>query len=363
MQPLVLPIQQTDGGFKKVDIRTLPFVRFDDNEGHSQTGLYDVKMGTSGDKDGVGPDTKHPFIIRNLLIWNGHYAFDTRMPSVIIEGLRMHNTVYGYRAMNCDNHVYRNITISGRSNTAFAAVSAGPKPSTEPFHNIIHDGGGFTGGNLRLTVDGLTFQGIYGDGALINVFDISAVSKSVHFRNVKHDDRLNGSKRELVHVSPVLPKPPPMPIDVSPVYFHDYYGPGRHAKAVWQHSKLYASEGLKYHDEKPFTGQQFGMNTVVAEVANVEFPKLLDPVDDLAPTTVITHVRKVAGKLLVRGSTADNGTVTKVIVNGKSAKAVGLNFSEWEIALDPPPGSALKLEAHAQDASGNVEKRPHVVAY
>jgi hypothetical protein len=127
--PLVLPIQQPDGERKKIDIRTLPFVRFDDNEGHSQTGLYDVKLGTSGDKDGVGPDTKHPFIIRNLLIWNGHYAFDTRMPSVLIDGLRMHNTVYGYRAMNCDNHVYRNITLSGRANTAFAAVSAGPLAS------------------------------------------------------------------------------------------------------------------------------------------------------------------------------------------------------------------------------------------
>src|SRR5262249_51663807 len=105
--------------------------RFDDNEGHSQTGLYDVKLGTSGDKDGVGPDTKHPFIIRNLLVWNGHYAFDTRMPSVLIDGMRLHNTVYGYRAMNCDNHVYRNVTLSGRSNVPFAAVSAGPLPSKE----------------------------------------------------------------------------------------------------------------------------------------------------------------------------------------------------------------------------------------
>ncbi|HKB35940.1 MAG TPA: G8 domain-containing protein, partial [Gemmataceae bacterium] len=136
MERLVLPIQQPDGSHKKVDVRTLPFVRFDDNEGHSQTGPYEVKMGTSGDKDGVGPDTKHPFIIRNLLIWNSHYAFDTRMPSVLIDGLRQHNTVYGYRAMNCENHVYRNLTLSGRSNTPFAAVSAGPVPSKEPTHRV-----------------------------------------------------------------------------------------------------------------------------------------------------------------------------------------------------------------------------------
>jgi hypothetical protein len=360
-EPLVLPIRQPDGSHRKIDVRTLPFVRFDDNEGHSQTGLYDVKLGTSGDRDGVGPDAQHPFIIRNLLVWNGHYAFDTRMPSVMIDGLRLHNTVYGYRAMNCDNHVYRNITISGRSNVAFAAVSAGPLPSTEPNHRVIHDGGGKMGGKLRLTVDGLTFEGIYGGGPLINVFDIGAVAKVAHFRNVKHDDRVAGSKRELLHVSPVVAKPPEMPQDVMPVYLHDYYGPGRTAKAVWIHSKHYASDGLKYRKEAPLTGEQYGMSTVVAEVDRVEFPKLLDPVDDLPPTTVITHVTvRAGGKLHVRGVTADNGTVKRVLVNGTEAKALAPNFAEWEATLENTAGG--QIAAHAEDVAGNVERRPHVVA-
>jgi hypothetical protein len=361
MARLVLPIQQPDGGRKKVDVRTLPFVRFDDNEGHSQTGLYDVKMGTSGDRDGVGPDTRHPFIIRNLLIWNGHYAFDTRMPSVLIDGLRMHNTVYGYRAMNCDNHVYRNFTLSGRANVPFAAVSAGPLPSKEPLHRIIHDGGGTLGGKLRLTVDGLTFEGISGSGdPLIHIFDLGATARAAHFRNVKHTDRVGGSKRELLHVSPVVPTPPRKPLDVMPVYLHDYYGPGRHAKAVWAHSKHYANDGLKYRAEVPLSGKQYGMKTVVAEVKKVEFPKLLDPVDDLPPTTVITHVRELPrGKVVVRGTTADNGTVKRVLVNGKEARAVAPNFAQWEITLQKRP-TAGKLEARAEDAAGNVEKRPHV---
>jgi hypothetical protein len=362
MVPLVVPIQQPDGSRKPVDVRTLPFVRFDDNEGHSQTGLYDVKLGTSGDRDAVGPDTKHPFIIRNLLIWNGHYAFDTRMPSVLIDGLRQHNTVYGYRAMNCDNHVYRNITISGSANTAFAAVSAGPVPSTEPLHRIIHDGGGSMGGNLRLTVDGLTFEGISGGGALINIFDIGAVARTVHFRNIKQDDRIAGSDRELLHVSPVVSAPPRTPLEVLPVYLHDYYGPGRHAKAVWIHSKHCASDGLEYHEEKRLTGKQYGMSTVVAEVRNVEFPTLLDPVDDLPPTTVITHVKADGISVVVRGTTADNGVVKKVVVNGRQTKALAPNFAEWEVVLtDVKPGE-LKLTAHAEDAAGNVENRPHVMA-
>ncbi|HEY7428605.1 MAG TPA: G8 domain-containing protein [Gemmataceae bacterium] len=364
MVPLLLPIQQPDGRQKKVDVRTLPFVRFDNNESHSQTGPYDVKLGTSGDKDGVGPDSKHPFIIRNLLIWNGHYAFDTRMPSVLIDGLRLHNTVYGYRAMNCDNHVYRNLTISGRAQTAFAAVSAGPLPSTEPLHRIIHDGGGTMGGKLRLTVDGLTFEGISGGGdnsALINIFDLGAIAKTAHFRNVKHDDRIGGSTRELLAVTPVVSAPPKTPQDVMPIYLHDYYGSGRHAKAVWIHSKHYANDGLKYHVEKPLTGKHTRMDTVVAEVSDIAFPKLLDPIDDLPPTTVITHVTGLAsGKLQVRGTTADNGKVKCVLVNGKAAKAVSPNFAEWQITLNNPPTGAVKLEAYAEDTTGNVEKRPHV---
>jgi hypothetical protein len=364
MTPLVLPVLQPDGSRKKVDVRTLPFVRFDDNEGHSQTGLYDVKLGTSGDKDGVGPDTKHPFIIRNLLIWNGHYAFDTRMPSVLIDGLRLHNTVYGYRAMNCDNHVYRRLTISGRANTAFAAVSAGPSPSTEPLHRTIHDGGGSMGGKIRLTVDGLTFEGIYGgsdSSALISIFDLGAVAKTVHFRNIKQD-RIEGSTRELLSVTPVVSAPPRTPLDVVPVYLHDYYGPGRHARAVWAHSKHHASDGLEYRVEKPLTGKHAGMDTVVAEVGGVEFPKLLDPVDDLPPTTVVTHVARLdGGRLRVRGTTADNGTVKRVRVNDREAKALVPGFSEWEITLDRLP-AAGRIEAYAEDTAGNVEKRRHVLS-
>jgi hypothetical protein len=273
----------------------------------------------------------------------------------------MHNTVYGSRAMNCDNHVYRNITLSGRANVPFAAVSAGPLPSTEPLHRILHDGGGTMGGKLRLTVDGLTFEGIYGSDPLIHIFDLGAIARTAHFRNLKHDDRVGGSKRELLHVSPVVPAPPKTPQDVMPVYLHDYYGPGRHAKAVWIHSKHNANDGLKYHVDVPLSGKQYGMQTVIAEVSNIEFPKLLDPVDDLPPTTVITHVtRLLAGKLRVVGSTADNGTVKRVLVNGKEAKSVAPNFAAWEVTLEASP-AVERLEAYAEDTAGNVEKKPHVM--
>jgi hypothetical protein len=60
------------------------------------------------------------------------------------------------------------------------------------------------------------------------------------------------------------------------------------------------------------------------------------------------------GKLQVRGA---NGDVKRVLVNGLEAKATAPNFAEWEITLE----KAAKLEAHAEDTAGNVERRPHVV--
>src|SRR5262249_20634119 len=102
--------------------------------------------------------------------------------------------------------------------------------------------------------------------------------------------------------------------------------------------------------------------TRATEVKGVPFPKLLDPVDDLPPTTVITHVRKFGATLVVRGTTADNGTVAKVLVNGQPARALVANFAEWEAVLTPTSGATKEVRAQATDAAGNVEPRPHIVA-
>ena len=115
--PLVFPIQQPDGTKKDIDIRTLPFVRFDDNEVHSDSGHYGVNLGEGVNR--VGPDTRHPFIVRNLLIWNSHYGFRPQVPSLLVENMRLHGTVYGVYHPNYDNHVYRNVTINGDGSEPF----------------------------------------------------------------------------------------------------------------------------------------------------------------------------------------------------------------------------------------------------
>ena len=79
--------------------------------------------------------------------------------------------------------------------------------------------------------------------------------------------------------------------------------------------------------------------------------------DDLPPATVVTRVASEGGKLVVRGTCIDNGTVAKVTVNGRAARATSANFTDWEVALD---AGTTRVEARAEDAAGNVEQTPVV---
>jgi hypothetical protein len=334
---LVMMVQQPDGEKLGVDIRTLPFVRFDHNEVHSTTGLYGVNLGEGVNR--VGPDSKHPFIVRDLKIWDTHYGFRPQVPSLLVEGLRLHRTHYGVYHPNYDNHVYRDVMIS--------------QSGTEPF-NRGHDDLSIQYGGL--TVDGLTFDNCRSGGMpLVQISDDNPTGRAAtHFRNVKTTNWSDNTKAKAIVNLGGGPRPEPKTNKGVPIYLHDWYGQGRTAMVVSVRSGEFKADPEKYKADAPLTGDE----SRVAEVKDVEFPKLLDPVDDLPPTTVITSVRKLDGdKLLVQGVTADNGTVKKVWVNGQEAKAVSENFTQWRIELE----KTTKVEVYAEDTAGNYEKRRHVV--
>src|SRR5262249_20896192 len=157
----------------------------------------------------------------------------------------------------------------------------------------------------------------------------------------------DGNKRALVNLGGG-PRPTPKTPKGVPVYLHDWYGPGRHAKVASTRAKDLMGDGSKYRAEVPLTGDE----SRVAEVRGVAFPKLLDPVDALPPATVITHVKALpGGKVRVRGTCSDNGTVKRVTVNGKEARLTSANFGEWEVVLEGVKGKGLKLTAKAEDAA------------
>ena len=154
------------------------------------------------------------------------------------------------------------------------------------------------------------------------------------------------------------PRPTATTAKGVPIYLHDYFGPGRDAEVLSTKTREWREERDRYREEPLLTGDE----SRVTEVHDVPFPHLLDPLDDLPSATVITHVAAGAGRVVVRGTTSDNGTVKRVLVNGREARALAENFAEWEAVLPDTAAGELKLTAHAEDAAGNVEQLPHVVA-
>ncbi|CAN5241972.1 hypothetical protein BH11PLA2_BH11PLA2_09930 [soil metagenome] len=333
-------IRQPDGTSKKVDVRTLPFVRFDDNEVHSSHGLYGVNLGEGVNR--VGPDARHPFVVRNLKVWDVHYGFRPQVPNLLVENLHLDHVAYGVYHPNFDNHVYRKVYIG--------------HTGTEPF-NRGHDDDSVQYGVL--TVDGLTFDGCRSGGMpLIQISDNNPTGNAVtHMRNVKTTNWSDNSKQKAIVNLGGGPRPTPKTEKGVPIYLHDYYGPGRHAMVASTKSGEYKANAAAFHSEVPLTGNE----SQVKEVKEIAFPEVLTPVDDLPPTTVITHVTRDGPTLIVRGVTADNGMVVKVMVNGRPARSTAANYSEWLWVMEGITAGEVKLQASAEDTAGNAEKTPMVL--
>jgi hypothetical protein len=340
-----IPLLMPDGEKQSVDVRHVPIYRFEENEAHTE-GLYGMVFAGNNrtERQRIGPDREHPHIVKNVKIWQVHYAIRPQIPRMLIENVQIDHAAYGvYRPM-FDDHVYRNISINSTS--------------TEPFNRGLDDDSNQYG---KITVDGLSFASFYeSDGMpLIQMSDNNATGEAEsHFRNVsvKHGneprrpwfDRGGGSRVERKTERGV------------PYYLHDYFGEGRTAKVVLDNAERERGDGEKYTRERPFTGRE----AQFAEVDGVEFPELLSPVDDLPPATIITSLRREGDNLVVQGVTHDNGQIAQVKVNGQAAKpissAVSGGLVDWEITL--PRSGVEAVTAVASDAAGNVEQHAHRVA-
>jgi hypothetical protein len=242
---LVMNIRQPDGSRKAVDIRTMPFVRFEDNESHGH-GFWGLNMGVGG-VGGVGPDASTPFVIRNLKIWGVFGGFGVEAPNILIDGMTVDaGPAYAIRDSVYVAQDYRKVTFTARNQSPSTVEEYLAKGSLSRVRQP-----GWPMGN--------------GDGG----------------------------------------------------------------------AKLQSSE---------------------VEVAK------LNPVDKLPPQTVITHVRADGSRLLVRGNTADDGSVKRVLVNGQEARLLSGNHGEWQVTLDGIQPGLVTLSAHAEDEAGNVEITKHELA-
>jgi hypothetical protein len=277
-----------------------------------------------------------------MKIWKVHYAFRPQAPSVFVYGMKIYRADYGVYHPDYDHHVYRNMSIV--------------ETDTEPFNRGFDDDSVQFG---PLAVDGLTFGGISGytnSVPMIQISDNNPGGKAVsYFRNVKVVDRKDKGRRPLVNVGGGTRRSPETPHGV-PVYLLDHFGPGRHAKVVSTRARDLIDDG-DYHEDPPLTGDL----SRVTEVRDVSFPRLLDPVEDRPPATVITRVRRGPdGSITVRGTASGRGPIRAVRVNGQPSRLLSPNFAEWEITLSGEDAQTDRLVAQAEGAAGLVEMTPHV---
>jgi G8 domain len=130
----VLDVQQPDGSLKQVDIRTLPFVRFENNESHCQR-RHSLNLGGGApfgppNTAGIGPDNQHPFVVRGTKLWNVHWGINPVSPSVLIDGLVIHNAEYGVWRPEYKDHYYRDVKFSDVPEKQYYAFVSG-KPGDE----------------------------------------------------------------------------------------------------------------------------------------------------------------------------------------------------------------------------------------
>jgi len=337
----VLPLRNPDGSVEACDVRTVPFFRFEDNESHCE-GLYSFFFGD--DPGGsVRGDRHHPFVARNLRAWQTHYALRPTLAFFLMEKLNVDDAAYGVYHPDYNAHVYRDV----RAN----------RVSAEPI-NRGHDDESIQFGSF--TYDGLRIENCSGMPLIQLSCTAPVEGLEGHFRNLTVVPASYPREQRVVDlgVGPVLPDD--KLIKGVAYYFHDSAG-AAHGKALRVVSVKFPDlmrDGLEYRQIPGFTGKRVR----AAEARGVEFPSLLDPIDDLPPASMITDVRTNGSERIIRGVSHDNGRVRSVTVNGRPARVLSndAGVADWEVTLEAG-AAAQNITASATDEAGNAERLPVVL--
>jgi hypothetical protein len=329
-----LRMRDASGQVTVRDVRKLPLLRFEDNEAHGD-GLFGIRLGDETHR-AVAGDRQHPFIARNLRVWQAHYAFRPNVACFLLEGLRVQKSAFGIYHPDYAEHVYRDIELT--------QISAEPLNGGHDEESIPL--GNFTFDRLALIDCRLARDPLIQLTAIAPLAGIAGHFRGVSIRNSQSSAGtidFGGGPRTNRTEHPVR------------YYFHGQ--PSLGAVTAIGSVKIPAiAQDAEYRGIAGWTGAE----SRGAVVKDITFPELLAPVDDLPPATLITHVLDKDNQWLVRGVSHDNGEVATVTVNGLPAMITGqqAGVAEWEVSLSRPVDG--RLIAHAQDQVGNVEMLKHV---
>ena len=329
----VLRVRGSDGKPAMTDVRTIPFLRFEDNESHGD-GLFAFRFGdeTHGSVHG---DREHPFIVKNLRAWESHYAIRPNAKFFLIDGLKVKNSAYGIYHPDSDAHEYRDIEFD---NVSAEPINGGHDEESRPHGDFTYDR--LTFKNCKLKRDPLV------------QLTLAATKPNVagHFRNVT----VIASKSEVGTVDFTGgPRSNKLANPVS-YYFHDFPDPGT-VSIVASAKVIAAANAANFRNIADWTGA----DARLAPANATAFPKLFAPVDDLPPATLITSIQVEGTKRIVSGVSHDNGEIATVVVNGQPAKITfqQAGVAEWTITIEASvDGHYL---ATSTDRAGNVELTPH----
>jgi len=337
----VLRLRGPDGAVRDTDVRGLPFLKFEDNESHTE-GLYSFYFGD--DRNGeIHGDREHPFIVRRLRAWETHYVLRPNVRFFLCEDLKVKNAVYGVYHPDYDAHVYRDLDFD---NVMSEPINRGHDDESIQYGDFTYER--VTLRNCRTGRDPLIQMactapkpGVKGFFKDLRIENCRSHTNVVDLGGGPRNDKLQ-----------------------FPVRY--YFLTGDNCSALGINRELHADivvASRKFPDELQDYGSGGGMDgwtgpdVALAVIKRMEFPQLVAPTDDLPPATLITRVRRAGDKLHLSGVAHDDGTVASVSVNGTEAKIISQQsgVAEWEVTIP----AAENIETRARDAAGNGERWGH----
>jgi hypothetical protein len=334
----VLRVRSPDGQVAGRDVRTLPFLRFEDNESHSD-GLFEFRFGDE-EHGSVQGDREHPFIVRNLRAWAAHYAVRPNVRFFLLDGLRVQNAAFGIYHPDYDVHVYRDIALH---NITAEPINGGHDETSLPYGDFTFD---------RLTFADCKLQR---DPLIQLTFIAPTPGLSAHFRGVTLSNSHSRESGVVDFGGGPRTKRTEHPVNY---FFHDTPAAGTLTRVASVQTPDAMKDG-GYQSVAGWTGPE----ARAAKIKSLAFPDLLAPVDDLPPATLITSIQPNGSRQIVRGISHDNGEIATISVNGLPATITARHagVADWTIAMDAPASS--RYVATATDLAGNAERLPHEVLH